>query len=124
MIKGIDHIVITVEDIDLSLVWYREVLGLNCLQNGSRWEAHFGAQKINFHSRPGEFQPAAAKPTAGSIDLCFEVEGDIKALAENLKHRGVNVVEGPVARTGARGAMNSVYLRDPDGNLIELSVYL
>ena len=95
-----------------------------CIRNGSRWEAHFGTQKINFHARPGEFQPAAAKPTAGAIDLCFEIEGeDIEALAESLKHKGVEFVEGPVARTGARGPMVSIYVRDPDGNLIELSLY-
>ncbi|MGL5722222.1 MAG: VOC family protein [Brevinema sp.] len=122
-IKGIDHIVITVGDIDTSIAWYRDILGMRIIQNGTRFEAHFGSQKINFHAYGGEFQPAAHCPTEGSVDIALELEGSIEDALVFLCQQQVDILLGPVLRMGARGEMQSIYLRDPDQNLIELSAY-
>ena len=122
-VLGIDHIVITVKNIIESVQWYKDILCMDCIKNGTRYEAHFGSQKINFHSYPGEFQPAANTPTEGAIDICLEIEGNIDDVISFLKNKEVPIEEGPVKRTGARGSMMSLYLRDPDKNLIELCFY-
>lgn len=126
-IAGIDHLVLTTNDLARCLDFYAGVLGELGIEHrvaGERHELYFGGQKINIHTRPGEFWPAAGKPAAGSLDICLEVEAASAAeLVEYLRDRGAAIETGPVTRRGARGEMESVYLRDPDGNLVELAVY-
>jgi catechol 2,3-dioxygenase-like lactoylglutathione lyase family enzyme len=83
----------------------------------------FGSQKINFHQRGKEFEPKAMYPTPGSGDLCFMVDGSMSEIIAHIHACGIEILEGPVERTGALGSMTSIYVRDPDGNLIEIAVY-
>ena len=124
-IDRIDHLVLTVADIDATCDFYRRALGMECVTFGpdSRVALTFGKQKINLHRAGAEFEPKAARPTPGSGDLCFITEGSIENFVARLKAAGIAIVEGPVPRTGAAGQMISVYLRDPDGNLIEVARY-
>lgn len=120
-IEALDHLVLTVADIDETVGFYCGVLGMEeVVFGGGRRALHFGAQKINLHKAGAEFSPAARKPTAGSGDLCFLVTS-LEAAIARLKEAGVEIEEGPVSRTGAQSPLHSVYIRDPDGNLIELS---
>ena len=126
-ITAIDHIVLTARDVDRSVAFYRDVLGMEVesftAADGTRRQAlRFGRQKINLHRAGAEFAPHAAAPVPGSLDLCFLVEGSLQDWADRLAAHGIAVEEGPVARTGATGPIRSIYLRDPDGALIELSV--
>jgi len=125
--SSIDHLVLTVADVEATCDFYARVLGMRAVTfvafDGPRRALAFGAQKINLHQAGAEFSPRAAKPTPGSADLCLIVDGTIEAAVRHLKAEGVAIEEGPVARTGAVGAMTSLYFRDPDGNLIEISVY-
>jgi catechol 2,3-dioxygenase-like lactoylglutathione lyase family enzyme len=119
----LDHLVLTVASVPATLDFYENVLGLRPLSFGDgRRALAFGDQKINLHQADRLFEPKATLPTPGSADLCFIVD-DIEAAARRLAERGVRLEEGPVARTGALGPILSLYLRDPDGNLIELSEY-
>ncbi len=122
MITGLDHLVLTVRDLGATVRFYVEGLGmtLRAFDDG-RKALHFGAQKINLHLRGREFEPKAARPTPGSADLCFLVGRPLDEVARHLEGLGYPVIEGPVARTGAQGPMTSIYLRDPDGNLIEIA---
>lgn len=123
-IKGIDHLVITASDPEASVKFYTEILGMQ-LEKGNHLALKFGSQKINLHRKKAEFLPAAANPVYGSADLCLLVEGEIVAVYEELQEKLVRVEPGGIVeRTGARGKMRSIYLRDPDGNLIELSSYV
>ncbi len=123
-IEAIDHIVLTVTDIDVTRAFYSQVLGMRVKRfGGGRWGICFGSQKINLHQSGKEFEPKAKKPTPGSADLCFITELSLSKVIEQLTVHGVAIVEGPVQRTGAVGAILSVYFRDPDGNLIEVSTY-
>jgi len=123
-IDRLDHLVLTVRDLQATVAFYTEVLGLEDVTfDAGRRALRYGQQKINLHPAGGEFEPKADRPTPGSADLCFVVEGDLDAVVAHLARHGVPLVEGPVGRTGALGAMRSVYLRDPDGNLVELSSY-
>ena len=90
---------------------------------GGRKSLSFGSQKINLHEFGKEFEPKAAHPTPGSADLCFLINSSLSEFSEHLRNQNVPVIEGPVVRTGAMGSIRSVYFRDPDGNLIEVSVY-
>lgn len=119
---GFDHLVLTVRDVEATQRFYEQVLGMRSVVNGPRHELHFGTHKINLHRRPGEFQPAAAQPVAGSADFCLVTT---EPLAELVKRVGAlaPIELGPVARQGAQGPMTSIYLRDPDGNLVEIAVY-
>jgi catechol 2,3-dioxygenase-like lactoylglutathione lyase family enzyme len=120
-VDRLDHLVLTVADVDATIAFYALHLGMEPLTFGEgRRALRFGAQKINLHAAGREFEPHAERPTPGSADLCFIAQGPIETLAAEL---GDLVELGPVERTGAQGTMDSVYLRDPDGNLIELSVY-
>ena len=122
---GLDHLVLTVRDVDATCAFYARTLGMRVERFGEgRTALHFGDQKINLHLAGAEFEPKAARPTPGSADLCFVTDTPIDALADELAALGVAVIDGPVERTGARGTMMSVYFRDPDDNLIEVSRYL
>ncbi len=122
-ITGLDHLVITTQDIDKCVAFYEGVLGLRHEVENGKHAFYFGRQKINIHTHPAEFLPAAAYPTYGSQDLCLLAEGDIDAIKSELEAKGYPIEEGVVLRHGALGEMHSIYLRDADGNLIEIAVY-
>jgi catechol 2,3-dioxygenase-like lactoylglutathione lyase family enzyme len=123
-IDAIDHVVLTVADIDATLDFYARVLGMQAVTFGQgRRALAFGSQKINLHPHGKEFEPKAQAPTPGSMDLCFITSVPIAQVIDHLNGCGVTIVEGPVPRAGARGPMTSVYFRDPDLNLIEVSNY-
>ncbi len=120
----LDHLVLTVRDIEASVRFYTQVLGMRVETFGNGRKAlYFGIAKINLHQRGKEFEPKALHPTPGSADLCFVVRTPLKEVSERLRAHGVDILLGPVKRTGAQGEIQSVYIRDPDGNLIELSSY-
>jgi catechol 2,3-dioxygenase-like lactoylglutathione lyase family enzyme len=123
-IDRIDHIVITAFDVERTLDFYSRVLGMEPITfaDGRRGLA-FGRQKLNLHQSGREFEPKALKPTPGSMDLCFITEAPLADVVAELKAHGVAIAGGPVPKTGALGPMTSVYFRDPDGNLIEVSNY-
>jgi catechol 2,3-dioxygenase-like lactoylglutathione lyase family enzyme len=121
---AIDHIVLTVRDVEETVSWYRRVLGLEPITFGEgRRALQCGSHKLNLHLAGAEVEPHAAAPTPGSADLCFVVDGRIEAVELHLSELGVPVELGPVDRTGAKGQLRSVYVRDPDGNLVEVSVH-
>mgnify|MGYP003619358931 CR=1 FL=1 len=120
-IKNIDHIVIPVSDIDKSLHFYTKVLGMEADTSNQRFAVKFGNQKINLHEKGKEFEPKAGHPTPGSADLCFITAEPISDVIQHLASCGLSVIEGPIQRTGATGPILSIYLRDPDANLIEIS---
>lgn len=122
-IKSLDHIVITTADIDKCLAFYVGLLGLRHEVHHGRHAFYFGAQKINIHCKPAEFLPAALHPTYGSQDICLIADGDINMIKAEIEAKGYAVEAGVIARNGALGAMQSIYLRDADGNLIEIAVY-
>ncbi len=121
-IDHLDHLVLTVADVDATLDFYTRVLGMQLVTFGEGRKAlAFGNQKINLHQAGREFEPKAERPTPGSADLCFIVATPLDEVIAHLEAHRVAIVEGPVKRTGATGPIRSVYLRDPDLNLIELS---
>ena len=120
-IRSLDHLVLTVADIDATTRFY-EALGMQREVFGEgRIALRFGDQKLNLHLAGAEIAPHAANPTRGSADLCFLMDGTAEACAESLARANVPVELGPVARTGAVEPLTSIYVRDPDGNLVELS---
>ncbi|MCB1917272.1 MAG: VOC family protein [Rhodocyclaceae bacterium] len=121
-IEGLDHLVLTVADIEASCRFYCAVLGFEDVRFGNgRRALAFGAHKINLHRKGHEFEPKAAAPTPGSADLCFISRRPIAEILAHLAALGIAVEEGPVERTGARSRLLSLYFRDPDGNLIEVA---
>lgn len=121
-ISHLDHLVLTVRDLAATEDFYRRVLGMQAVSFGEGRKAlAFGQQKINLHQAGREFEPKAERPTPGSADLCFIVATPLDEVVAHLERLGVTIVEGPVQRTGATGPIRSVYVRDPDFNLIELS---
>ena len=123
-IDRIDHVVLTANDVDRTLDFYTRVMGMEAITfAGGRRGLSFGRQKINLHQAGREFEPKALKPTPGSLDLCFITETPLDQVIARLKENGVVVADGPVQKTGALGPMMSVYFRDPDGNLVEVSNY-
>lgn len=123
-VAGLDHLVLTVADVEASAAFYGRVLGMARVVFGQgRVALQFGGQKINLHPADQPLAPHAARPTRGSGDLCFVVADGLQDWMRHLVSCGVALEQGPVARTGARGAMTSIYFRDPDGNLIELGHY-
>ena len=123
-IDRLDHFVLTVAEIETTVAFYRDVLGFDVVTFGAgRVALTFGRQKINLHQVGREFEPKAAAPTPGSADLCLIANTPLPEVIEHLRENGVVIEEGPVARTGAVGAIQSVYFRDPDQNLIEISNY-
>ena len=123
-VTRIDHLVLTVADLERTVAWYREVAQMRHVTfAGGRHALAFGDQKINLHLRGREFEPHAATPMPGSADLCLLVDEAPDTLEQRLRELGVAVELGPVTRDGALGKLTSCYLRDPDGNLVELSSY-
>ncbi|WP_421862295.1 VOC family protein [Motiliproteus sp.] len=126
-VKRLDHLVLTVSDIDRSVEFYGQVMGMEKVTFGEdRIALAFGQQKINLHQHGNEFEPKADTPCPGSADLCFIIEQPLEQAIAHLQANNVAILEGPVerTRTGATGKILSVYFRDPDGNLIEVSNYL
>lgn len=126
-LDSLDHLVLTVSDPDTTVAFYTSVLGMEAEtfvpQGGSpRLALRFGGQKINIHPAAAPFAPHAAAPTCGAGDLCFLTAVDLGVWQAHLAALGVRVEEGPVRRTGARGPILSLYIRDPDANLIEIAV--
>ncbi|MEZ5715829.1 MAG: VOC family protein [Paracoccaceae bacterium] len=124
--KALDHLVLTVADIDASVAFYTGVLGMRAEEfrpaDGSRRTAlKFGRQKINLHKAGAEFEPKATAVQPGSADLCFLSDKPVDEWLHRLNEMAVFVEEGPVRRTGAQGPIQSLYIRDPDGNLIEIA---
>lgn len=121
-VRSLDHLVLTVADVAATEAFYARVMGMTPVAfAGGRRALAFGSQKINLHQAGREFEPKAKRPTPGSGDLCFIVETPLEQVVAHLAREGVAIVEGPVEKTGATGLLRSVYFRDPDGNLIELS---
>jgi catechol 2,3-dioxygenase-like lactoylglutathione lyase family enzyme len=123
-ISRIDHIVLTVRDIEAACEFYSHALGMEVVTFGEGRKAlRFGNQKINLHQSGREFEPKAAHPTPGSADICFITSTPVERVIENLRSIRIEIEQGPVDRTGAMGPVISVYFRDPDGNLLEVSNY-
>ena len=121
-LEKLDHLVLPVSDIDAIAMFYTTYLGMEKRVFGeNRVALHFGDQKINLHPAGWDYEPKARVSIAGSADLCFIVSERVESLQAKLVQLGVEVIEGPVVRTGATGPLRSIYIRDPDGNLIELS---
>jgi catechol 2,3-dioxygenase-like lactoylglutathione lyase family enzyme len=121
-IDHLDHLVLTVADIERSCDFYERVLGMEVVTfRGGRKALAFGQQKINLHPYGHEFDPKANKPTPGSGDLCFIATTPLNEVIMELAARGISIEEGPVERTGATGPIRSVYIRDPDDNLLEIA---
>jgi catechol 2,3-dioxygenase-like lactoylglutathione lyase family enzyme len=121
-IDSLDHLVLTVKDLDATISFYSDVLGMKSISFGDGRNAlHFGSMKINLHQQGKEFEPKAQHPTPGSADLCFITPVPIEQVVTHLTACNVTVLDGPVERTGAQGPILSVYFRDPDMNLIEVS---
>ena len=124
-IDRLDHLVLTVADVTKTCEFYERVLGMETVTFGAGRKAlAFGQQKINLHQSGKEFEPKAVRPTPGSADLCFIASTPLAEVVEHVKGEGIAILQGPVRRTGANGPMESVYFRDPDGNLIEVSNYV
>ena len=124
MILHLDHLVLTVKDIEKTAAFYTQVLGMQKEVFGEgRVALVFGQQKFNLHQLGKEFEPKADKPTSGSADLCLITDMDIHDAMAHVKAQGVEIIEGIVPRTGATGPIQSFYFRDPDQNLIEISAY-
>lgn len=123
-VDHLDHLVLTVRDVEATCTFYEQVLGMKVTTFGEGRKAlHFGEQKINLHQRGKEFEPKAQTPTSGSADLCFVTQTSPQEVIAHLEACEVAIIEGPVSRTGALGQMTSVYFRDLDGNLLEVSSY-
>ncbi|SDZ40150.1 Catechol 2,3-dioxygenase [Micromonospora pattaloongensis] len=123
-IERVDHLVLTVADIDRTVAFYSRVLGMEAVTfSGGRRALAFGNQKINLHPQGKRITPDAHRPTPGSADVCLVTETPLDEVMAHLAGCGVPIEEGPVPRTGALGPITSVYVRDPDRNLVEISVY-
>ena len=125
-LRSLDHLVLTVADIDASVRFYTSVLGMThalfqVADGSTRHALRFGTQKINLHSQGAEFEPKAHAPAPGTADLCFLTDRPLSDWQTHLADTGARIEDGPVPRSGATGAILSIYLRDPDGNLIEVS---
>lgn len=125
-VRSLDHLVLTVADIGRTTAFYSDVLGMQAIEfkvadGSSRWALKFGSSKINLHEQGNEFDPKAHAPTPGSADVCFLSDAPCGHWQEHLTRLAIPVEEGPVRRTGATEPLLSLYIRDPDGNLIEIS---
>ncbi len=123
-LRRIDHVVLTVADLGATIGFYERALGMRHVVTGDRHALHFGDCKLNLHPEVNDLPPLkAAVPTLGSEDICLVADGPIEEVEAQLRAAGVEIEEGPVTRDGALGPMTSVYFRDPDRNLVEISVY-
>jgi catechol 2,3-dioxygenase-like lactoylglutathione lyase family enzyme len=122
-IDSLDHLVLTVANIDIAADFYTEVLGMELLTVDGRKALAFGEQMIKLHQRGHEGNPKAVHPTSGSGDICFITSTPLDEVIRHLNEQKVRIEEGPVERNGAMGKMRSIYLRDPDKNLVEISNY-
>jgi len=127
-ISGLDHFVLTVADIFETVAFYGDALGMQAevfrpADGSTRTALVFGEQKINLHLKGAEFEPKADIATAGSADFCMISDTPLNDWIVHLVGMGITIIEGPVARTGAVGKITSIYLRDPDGNLLEIANY-
>ncbi len=120
-IRALDHLVLTVADPEATVAFYEHIGMRREAFGDGRLALRFGAQKINLHRAGAEFQPHARQPVPGSGDLCLLVDGALDDVRAELEAAGIAVELGPVERTGAEGPLRSLYVRDPDGNLVELS---
>lgn len=124
-IKSLDHLVLTVKDIAKTVEFYTTVLGMQKeIFKQNRVALKFGSQKINLHQLGAEFEPKAYNVKEGSADLCFIAQTSVTDFKAYIESLGVKVIEGPIKRTGAMGEIDSIYVRDPDGNLIEIANYM
>ena len=124
MIESIDHFVITVADVETTLAFYERVLGFTRSMIPRNPAAlKFGSQKINVHRKDRPFEPKAKRPTPGAADFCLVAAGPLEEIKAHVEKCGVTIEVGPVQRMGARGEMTSIYFRDPDGDLVEVSKY-
>ena len=129
-IHSIDHIVMQAVDIPETIKFYTEILGMTHSEfqpptgGPVRQSLHFGAQKINLHDAGSPFRPHARNPAVGSVDLCFITQQPLGDWQQHLTNCGIVIEDGPVRKTGANGPLLSIYIRDPDGNLIEISNYI
>ncbi len=124
VIDRLDHAVLTVRDMDASCEFYVRVLGMQAVTFGEgRRALRFGRQKFNLHQAGKELEPKAAKPTPGSADFCLITTTPMTRVIEHLEECGAEILQGPVAKTGAVGPIESVYFRDPDDNLVEVFRY-
>jgi catechol 2,3-dioxygenase-like lactoylglutathione lyase family enzyme len=123
-LERIDHVVFTVQDVDTTCGFYSRALGMEVVTFAEGRKAlKFGQCKINLHQRGKEYEPKAEYPAPGTQDICLVTHTSMSKVVEDLHSAGVEPIEGPVPRTGALGPMESVYLRDPDGNLVEIAYY-
>jgi catechol 2,3-dioxygenase-like lactoylglutathione lyase family enzyme len=121
-VQRIDHVVLTVRDLARTAAFYERVLGMTAVSFGEgRRALAFGDQKLNLHQAGREFEPKALRPTPGAIDLCFTTDVPLDEVAAHLRAQSIEIELGPVDKTGARRPLRSLYFRDPDGNLIEVS---
>ena len=123
-VKSLDHLVLTTENLGACLRFYTDVLGMEAVHENNRHALKFGQQKIIIHTRKAEFMPAAKNPQSGALDICLVAEEPIEMVYRELMDKRVTLETGIVARNGARGRMKSIYLRDPDGNLVEICSYM
>lgn len=123
-LKRIDHFVLTVADVEATCEFYERALGMRPVTfAGGRRALTFGEQKINLHQAGAELEPRAARPAPGSSDFCLIADGPMEEIVRHLDAAGVELELAPSTRTGALGPITSVYFRDPDRNLVEVSVY-
>lgn len=122
LVRAIDHFVLTCGDVETTVAFYERALGMTGETfAGGRRALAFGSQKINLHQAGAEFTPRAQKPVPGAGDFCLLSDTPVAEIAEHLASMGVELIEGPVPKTGATGPLTSIYFRDPDGNLVEVS---
>ena len=120
---SLDHLVLTVKDLDTTSEFYATILGMEVVTFGDNRKAlAFGSQRINLHQAGHELEPKAHRPTPGAADLCFLTDASYEEVIAHLNNLGITIILGPVSRTGGAGLLKSVYFRDPDLNLIEIAV--